>query len=91
MAAARVKTSPLLDVVPVLPGNAPAFSLKRISAIYEREATMASLFDGIGGFPLIWEQLNGPGSCLWASEIEEFPMAVTRYHFGENEDVTVNA
>lgn len=49
---------------------------------YERDATMASLFDGIGGFPLLWEQLNGKGSCLWASEIEEFPMAVTRKHFG---------
>ena len=58
--------------------------LKRLCAQYERDATMASLFDGIGGFPLIWEQLNGKGSCLWASEIEEFPIAVTRYHFGEN-------
>lgn len=56
--------------------------LKRICAQYERDATMASLFDGIGGFPLLWEQLNGKGSCLWASEIEEFPMAVTRMHFG---------
>lgn len=56
--------------------------LKRLCAQYERDATMASLFDGIGGFPLIWEQLNGKGSCLWASEIEEFPMAVTRKHFG---------
>ena len=56
--------------------------LKRICAQYERDATMASLFDGIGGFPLIWEQLNGKGSCLWASEIEDFPMAVTRKHFG---------
>lgn len=56
--------------------------LKRICAQYERDATMASLFDGIGGFPLLWEQLNGKGSCLWASEIEEFPMAVTRKHFG---------
>lgn len=44
---------------------------------------MASLFDGIGGFPLIWEQLNGKGSCLWASEIEEFPIAVTKIHFPE--------
>jgi DNA (cytosine-5)-methyltransferase 1 len=44
---------------------------------------MASLFDGIGGFPLIWETLNGEGSCVWASEIEEFPIAVTKYHFGE--------
>ncbi len=59
--------------------------LKRIAAYYERDATMASLFDGIGGFPLLWEQLNGKGSCLWASEIEEFPVAVTRYHFGEGD------
>lgn len=58
--------------------------LKRLSAQYERDATMASLFDGIGGFPLIWEQLNGRGSCLWASEIDEFPIAVTKYHFGED-------
>ena len=55
--------------------------LKRLCDQYERDATMASLFDGIGGFPLIWEQLNGKGSCLWASEIEEFPMAVTRKRF----------
>jgi hypothetical protein len=52
--------------------------LKRLCACYERDATMASLFDGIGGFPYLWEQINGNVSCLWASEIEEFPMAVTR-------------
>ena len=57
--------------------------LKRLSAQYERDATMASLFDGIGGFPLIWEQLNGRGSCLWTSEIDEFPIAVTRQRFRE--------
>lgn len=57
--------------------------LKRLCAQYERDATMASLFDGIGGFPLIWEQLNGRGSCLWASEIDEFPIAVTRKRFRE--------
>ena len=51
--------------------------LKRISAMYERDATMASLFDGLGGFPILWEQINGPGTCLWASEIEEFCIAVT--------------
>ena len=55
--------------------------LKRLCACYERNATMASLFDGIGGFPLIWERLNGPGSCLWASEIGEFPAAVTKKRF----------
>lgn len=56
--------------------------LKRLCGNYERDATMASLFDGIGGFPLIWEQLNGCGTCLWASEIEEFPIAVTKRRFG---------
>ena len=57
--------------------------LKRLCSQYERDATMASLFDGIGGFPHIWEQINGKGSCLWASEIEEFPMAVTKARIGE--------
>ena len=57
--------------------------LKRICACYERDATMSSLFDGIGGFPYLWEQLNGKGSCLWASEIEEFPIAVTKLRIGE--------
>lgn len=59
--------------------------LKRIAAQYERSATLASLFDGIGGFPLIWEQLNGPGTAIWASEIDEFPIAVTKAHFPEPE------
>ena len=56
--------------------------MKRISACYERDATLASLFDGIGGFPYIWEQINGKGSCLWASEIEEFCIAVTKERIG---------
>ena len=60
------------------------WALKRLCACYERDATMASLFDGIGGFPYIWEQINGKGSCLWASEIEEFPIAVTKLRFGGN-------
>lgn len=57
--------------------------LKRISACYERDATMASLFSGIGGFDLLWTQLNGMGSVLWESEIEEFPSAVCRRRFGD--------
>lgn len=59
--------------------------IKRLCGCYERPATMASLFDGIGGFPLIWEQFNGKGSCLWVSEIEEFPIAVTMKRFPEEE------
>ena len=59
--------------------------LKRLCAQYERDATMGSLFDGIGGFPLIWIQLNGWNSVKWASEIEPFCIAVTKRHFGDKE------
>lgn len=62
------------------------YILRRISAQYERPATLGSLFDGIGGFPLCWERCNGPGTALWASEIEEFPIAVTKVHFPEGTD-----
>ena len=33
----------------------------------------------------LWETMNGKGSCLWASEIEEFPIAVTKHHFPDEE------
>lgn len=45
-------------------------------------ATLGSLFDGIGGFPLVWETTYGKGTARWASEIEEFPIAVTKRRFG---------
>ena len=57
--------------------------LNRICAQYERDATLGSLFDGIGGFPLLWTQLNGWNSVKWASEIEPFCIAVTKRHFGD--------
>lgn len=56
--------------------------MKRISAQYERPATLGSFFDGIGGFPLCHERINGPGTALFASEIDEFCIAVTKEHFG---------
>lgn len=59
------------------------FVLSRLTE-YCEEKTMASLFDGIGGFPLIWEFLNGKGSAVWCSEIEEFPIAVTKRRFPED-------
>lgn len=59
------------------------YLLRRISATYERPATLGSLFDGIGGFPLCWERCNGKGTAVWASEIEEFPIAVTKIRFPE--------
>lgn len=57
------------------------YLLRRISAQYERPATLGSLFDGLGGFPLCWERCNGEGTALWASEIEPFCIAVTKEHF----------
>lgn len=49
-------------------------------------ATIGSLFDGIGGFPYVWTKLHNDDKslCVWASEIEEFPIAVTKKQFPEN-------
>lgn len=55
--------------------------LKRLSSYCGDNPTMGSLFDGIGSFPLIWEEINGKGTALWASEIDEFAIAVSKYHF----------
>ena len=60
--------------------------LKRLCAQYERDASLGSLFDGLGGFPLIWMQLNGWNSVKWASEIEPFCIAVTKRHFGDEKN-----
>lgn len=59
------------------------FILGNISKHLSETATLGSLFDGIGGFPLIWQRLHGDVSARWASEIEKFPISVTKYHFGE--------
>ena len=40
---------------------------------------MGSLFDGIGGFPLA--AVRSGITPLWASEIETFPIEVTKHHF----------
>ena len=47
------------------------------------EMKLASLFDGIGGFDLVFQ--NAGVEPVWASEIEEFPMAVTKIRFQERE------
>lgn len=41
--------------------------------------TLGSLFDGIRGFPLCAEK--NKIKTLWASEINPFPIAVSRQHF----------
>ena len=56
---------------------------KRMASQYDRPSTMASLFDGIGGFPLAYTRAGV--EPIWASEIEEFPIAVTKIRFPEEE------
>ena len=51
-----------------------------------KNPTLGSLFDGIGGFPVTFEETFGKGSARWASEVEPFAIAVTKYHFGDDED-----
>lgn len=57
--------------------------LRRMARYLPEDATLGSLFDGIGGFPLIFERIHGKGTARWASEIEPFPIAVTKKWFGE--------
>lgn len=57
--------------------------LRRMARYLPEGATLGSLFDGIAGFPLIWERIHGRGTARWASEIEPFPIAVTKMRFGE--------
>lgn len=57
---------------------------QRMTAQYDRPTTMASLFDGIGGFPLVFSRHGC--TPVWASEIEEFPIAVTKLHFPEDQE-----
>lgn len=56
---------------------------QKMKPYLSENATLGSLFDGIGGFPLVWQRAYGKGTARWASEIEEFPMAVTKRRFGE--------
>ena len=55
------------------------FSRRCIPNKEQYELTMGSLFDGIGGFPLAASRYGI--KTLWASEIEAFPIAVTKQHF----------
>lgn len=54
----------------------------RICERYDRPVTMGSLFDGIGGFPKVFQDHGA--TPVWASEIEEFPIAVTKRRFPDD-------
>ena len=56
---------------------------RRICAQYERQITMGSLFDGISGFPLSFAAAGS--KPVFSSEIEEYPIAVAKKHFGDED------
>ena len=56
---------------------------ERMSGYLPHNATLGSLFDGIGGFPLCWERIHGNGTARWASEVEPFCIAVSKRRLGE--------
>lgn len=56
---------------------------RRICSQYERDITMGSLFDGVSGFCFAFKKAGA--EPLWTSEIEEFPIAVAKRHFGDEE------
>ena len=57
--------------------------VQRMRPYLKEKPTLGSLFDGIGGFPLVWQRAYGEGTARWASEIESFCVAVTKRRFGE--------
>ena len=59
--------------------------IDRMADYLPEKATLGSLFDGIGGFPLCWENTHGKGTAIWASDIEKFCIEVTKYHFSETD------
>lgn len=57
--------------------------LRRMARYLPEDATLGSLFDGISGFNVCWSRIHGAEYCRWSSEIEQFPIAVTKKHFGD--------
>lgn len=59
------------------------YVLGRICEVLGKDRpTMASLFDGSGSFPLIWEHINGKGTAVWSSEVNPEAVRVSRYRIG---------
>ena len=57
--------------------------VQKMRPYLKEKPTLGSLFDGLGGFPLVWQRAYGEGTARWASEIENFCVAVTKRRFGE--------
>lgn len=49
----------------------------------EHKPTMASLFDGTGSFPLIWNSILGGAYTAWSSEVNPDAIRVSKYRMEE--------
>lgn len=60
------------------------WTLGRIIETYgEHKPTMASLFDGTGSFPLIWNSILGGAYTVWSSEVNPDAVRVSKYRMQE--------
>ena len=55
--------------------------VQKMRPYLKEKPTLGSLFDGLGGFPLVWQRAYGEGTARWASEVDSFCIAVTKKRF----------
>lgn len=55
--------------------------VQKMRPYLKEKPTLGSLFDGLGGFPLVWQRAYGEGTARWASEVDNFCIAITRKRF----------
>lgn len=60
--------------------------VQKMRPYLKEKPTLGSLFDGIGGFPLVWQRAYGEGTARWASEVDNFCIAITRKRFPDVEE-----
>lgn len=60
--------------------------VQKMRPYMKEKPTLGSLFDGLGGFPLVWQRAYGEGTARWASEVDNFCIAITRKRFPDVEE-----
>lgn len=60
--------------------------VQKMRPYLKEKPTLGSLFDGLGGFPLVWQRAYGEGTARWASEVDNFCIAITRKRFPDVEE-----
>lgn len=60
--------------------------VQKMRPYLKEKPTLGSLFDGLGGFPLVWQRAYGDGTARWASEVDSFCIAVTEKRFPNVEE-----